>query len=75
LLEFILVMYLETEKVYIGTFESCNHAERYIRENLPPRKVDYGCLHRNFIHLPKDLKEKYIFYRNNLIVNLEGNNE
>lgn len=73
MLDYILVIYLKThEPHYVGTFESCDYAERYVREYYPT--FDSGCQHRDYIYLPKDLREKHIIYKDKAFVKLEGDN-
>ena len=41
--------------IYIGTFQNIDACIRYAEKAFPT--VQYSCLHRNYINLPKDLKE------------------
>lgn len=71
MLDYILIIYLKGhEPHYVGTFENCNYAEQYVREYYP--EFDSGCQHRKYIYLPKNLREKYILYRDEIFVKLEA---
>jgi hypothetical protein len=57
MLDYILVIYLNLEPQYIGTFQDCHTAHEFVIDRYP--EFDSGCLHRNYINLPLDLEEKY----------------
>ncbi|MGA1048919.1 MAG: hypothetical protein ACO3UU_13000 [Minisyncoccia bacterium] len=68
--EFVFVVIVQGEPHYVGTFENCDYAEQYVREYYPT--FDSGCQHRDYIYLPKDLREKHIIYKDKAFVKLEG---
>jgi hypothetical protein len=57
MLAYILVIYMGATPNYIGTFQDCFTAERYVRQVYP--EYNSSCLHRNYINLPKDLQEHF----------------
>ena len=68
--EYILVIYLGNAPHYVGTFPNCQQAEHYVRHAYPT--FDSICQHRNYIYLPKKLKEKFMYeFPNNKIVSIE----
>lgn len=72
--DYILVIYLNSTPHYVGTFPNCHQAEHYVRAIYP--LYDSACQHRNYIYLPKKLKEKFfIEYPNNKFVSIEHGDE
>lgn len=63
MLEWILILYLDNDRQYIGNFESCEHATQYFEECLKENQIENSwstaCLHQDFVHLPKDFTPKY----------------
>lgn len=57
MIDYILAIYMNNEPQYIGTFINCHDAEAYVRTCYP--EYDSICQHRDYIHLPVDLKEKF----------------
>lgn len=57
MLDYILIIYLGNTPHYVGTFQTCHQAEEYVRMAYP--MYNSGCQHRNYIYLPKKLKEKF----------------
>jgi len=57
MLEYILVIYLNSNPEYIGTFQDCFSAERYVRQVYPT--YNSSCLHKEYIYLPEDLQEHF----------------
>lgn len=57
MIDYILVIYLSTTPQYIGTFQDCFAAERYVRQVYP--EYNSSCLYRDYINIPKDLQEHF----------------
>jgi hypothetical protein len=57
MLAYILVIYLGSTPNYIGTFQDCFSAERYVRQVYPT--YNSSCLYKDYIVLPKDLQEHF----------------
>jgi hypothetical protein len=71
MIDYILVIYLQAhDPHYVGTFENCDDAEKYARHYYT--QFDSGCQHRDYIYLPKDLREEYIIYRANRFIKLQS---
>ena len=51
----ILVLWINVQGHYIGTFNSIDACIKYSEYVYPEQR--YSCLHRDYINLPKDLKE------------------
>ena len=54
----ILAVWISGQANYIGSFNNLDSCIRYTESFYPEQQ--YSCLHRNFINLPKDLKEKFM---------------
>jgi len=59
MLDYLLIIYLGSTPHYVGTFPNCQQAEDYVRNVYP--MYDSACQHRDYIYLPKKLKEKYFY--------------
>jgi len=57
MLNYILVIYLNLEPQYIGTFQDCQTAHEFVTERYA--EFDSGCLHRDYINLPLNLQESF----------------
>ena len=60
-LEYVLIVMMGGNPLYVGTFLNCEVANAYADENLLDDTYRI-CLHQDFINLPPEHKHKYIFY-------------
>ena len=59
--EWVLVLYLDDSRQYIGNFESCAHATQYFQECVKGELKSWStaCLHQNYVQLPEGFIPKY----------------
>ena len=53
MLEYILILYLDDSREYIGNFESCAHATQYFNECLKKEQKEAwstACLYQDYVH-------------------------
>ena len=76
MIEFAFVMIINlapeplTDWQYVGSFNSCQEAVLYVDLHYPdPNKVEmeYKCLNKEYINLPKDTQIKNIDMKNNSV--------
>jgi len=62
MLEYILILYLDDSREYIGNFESCAHATQYFNECLIKEQKESwstACLYQDYVQLPQNFIPKY----------------
>jgi hypothetical protein len=61
MLEWLLILYIDDSREYIGTFESCAHATQYFQECVKGDHKSWStaCLHQNYVRLPENFTPKY----------------
>lgn len=62
MLEYILILYLDDTREYIGNFESCAHATQYFNECLKEehkKSWSTACLYQDYVQLPQNFVPKY----------------
>ena len=59
--EWVLVLYLDDSRQYIGNFESCAHATQYFQECVKGdlKSWSTACLHQDYVQLPESFIPKY----------------
>jgi len=59
--EWVLVLYLDDSRQYIGNFESCAHATQYFQECVKGdlKSWSTACLHQDYVQLPEGFIPKY----------------
>lgn len=59
--EWVLVLYLDDSRQYIGNFESCAHATQYFQECVKGELKSWStaCLHQDYVQLPEGFIPKY----------------
>ena len=59
--EWVLVLYLDDSRQYIGNFESCAHATQYFQECVKGdlKSWSTACLHQDYVQLPEGFVPKY----------------
>jgi len=53
--EWVLYLYLDNDRQYIGNFESCAHAHQYFQECVQGelKKWSTACIHQDYLYLPE----------------------
>jgi len=61
MLEYILILYLDDSREYIGNFESCAHATQYFEQCVKGdlKSWSTACLHQDYVQLPENFIPKY----------------
>ena len=59
--EWVLVLYLDDSRQYIGNFESCAHATQYFEQCVKGELKSWStaCLHQDYVQLPEGFIPKY----------------
>jgi len=59
--EWVLVLYLDDSRQYIGNFESCAHATQYFEQCVKGdlKSWSTACLHQDYVQLPEGFTPKY----------------
>ena len=64
MLEFVLTVSLLYEQccdTYVGTFQNCEQAQAYYELTLQDLYKGMSCLHRDYVQLPNDHVDHYMF--------------
>ena len=53
--EWVLYLYLDNDRQYIGNFDSCAHAHQYFQECVQGefKQWSTACIHQDYIYLPE----------------------
>lgn len=55
MLEWLLILYIDDSREYIGNFESCVHAHQYFQECIRGELKQWStaCVHQDYLSLPE----------------------